>query len=231
MKRQKIGKYLLYAFGEILLIIIGILIAVNINQRIQDSKDREFRCIYLNELQEMFEHDIADVESNIRGFKTWNPHIEELYRSLGSDKLFEIDSIYSKFGIVGNYISFGQRSKTKVEELKFSTINLIKNRDLKNRILLYQDQEISFIRVLEGKYENIGEDIRKYYSQYFNGYNYQPAYPLDIKKVNGDNTYKQLVFQRLKMNYTLQEQYEKLNKNQLEIKDLLKEEIGSNCKE
>jgi hypothetical protein len=39
LNKNKVGKYLLYAFGEIILVIIGILIALNINQRSEQKKE------------------------------------------------------------------------------------------------------------------------------------------------------------------------------------------------
>ncbi|TVZ60154.1 hypothetical protein NA63_2704 [Flavobacteriaceae bacterium MAR_2010_105] len=38
LNKNKVGKYLLYAFGEIILVVIGILIALNLNQRSEQKK-------------------------------------------------------------------------------------------------------------------------------------------------------------------------------------------------
>ncbi len=229
LNKTQIGKYFLYAIGEILLIIIGILIAVNINERIKKSEDAKLRCTYLNELLYTFEYDIKDVKGNIKAFKEWNPKIHNLFNALKGDTLSKIDSLYEKFGTVGNFIFFGQRSKSKIEELKYSNTNLIKNRKLKNKILLYQDENISFIRVLEKRYDLVGEDIRDYYTNHFKGYNYGKAFPINIETIKKDNRYFSLVFQRLKMNYLLQEHYEKLILKQEEIKVLIIQEIEKNC--
>ena len=99
------------------------------------------RCTYLNELLYTFEYDIEDVESNLRGLRVWNPKIHTVFDALQYDSLAQVDSLYDKLGSVGNYIFFGQRSKTKIEELKYSPENLIENRELKNRILLYEEQQ------------------------------------------------------------------------------------------
>lgn len=229
-RKRNISKYLLKGLGEVLLIIIGILIAVNIDEWIKKSKELELRCIYLNELKYTFEYDINDVQENIEAFDRWNPQIHDLLNALRDNKLEETDSLYHKFGTVGNFIRFGQRSKTKIEELKYSNINLIKNRELKNNILLYQDDKISFIRHLETRYDLIGEDIRKYYAENFRGYNYNPAYPVDLEKIKKDNLYFSLVYQRLKMNYLLRSHYDRLIAEQKKINNLLVEEIEKTCK-
>lgn len=231
MDRKRIRKYMIYAIGEILLIIIGILIAVKINDYVQRSNDDKLRCIYLNELRYTIEYDIEDVEGNIRGFEKWNPKIYEIFNALQEDTLSRVDSLEDKLGVVGNYIVFGQRSKTKIEELKFSDINLIENRILKNKILLYQDNSVDFIRNIEVRYDLIGEDLRKFYSKNFKGFNYGKATPLDLQKLEKDNYYFNLVLQRLKMNSTLQRIYGRLLVEQNEILQLLSEEIEKDCSE
>jgi len=230
IKENRFSKYLLYAIGEILLIIIGILIAVNIDQSIKESKAKEERCIYLNELLYTFEFDIKDVEENIGAFDTWNPMIQDLLVALVEDKLEEVDSLNHKFGTVGNYISFGQRSKSKIEELKYSNNSLIENRELKNKILLYQNNNISHLKALENSYNLIGEDIRKYYMKNFVGFNYGLAYPINMDELKQDNTYRSLVYQRLSTSLNLRNHHNNLLKEQREIHKLLVDEIENNCK-
>jgi hypothetical protein len=227
--KDEIGKYLLYGIGEVFLIIIGILIAVNINESIKKSEHSRLSCTYLNELLFTFEYDIKDVEGNIHGLEIWNPKMHDLYRGLRDDKLNEVDSLYDKFGTVGNFIYFGQRSKTKIEELKYSNISLIKNRELKNKILFYQDESITFIRMLEERYGLVGEDIRKYYTKNFKGYNYGKAFPLSLKQIKEDNSYTSLVYQRLKISYLLKDHYDRLIIKQEEIKALILQELEGNC--
>lgn len=226
----KLKKYLFYTIGELVLIILGILIAVNINNRVSNSKEDETRCAYQNELLFALKYDLKDTEENISSFKKWNPMIRDLYDALNSNSLEKVDSLNLKFGTVNNFIYLGQRSKSKIEELKYSPINLIKNRELKNKILLYQDEKIGFIKVLEERYKFIGEDLRKYYTKNFKGYNYRPAYPLDLDKIKKDNEYQSLVYQRLSMNYLLSRNYEELGESQKNIIQALEDGIGNDCK-
>ncbi|MEM7572900.1 MAG: hypothetical protein AAF433_08365 [Bacteroidota bacterium] len=230
-KRKTAWHYLLYALGEILLIIIGILIAVKINESVKQAEVAELRCTYLNELLYTFDYDIEDVEGNLRALDKWIPKIRSVFDGLQYDSLATVDSLHEKLGTVGNFIFFGQRSKTKIEELKFSPVNLIENRDLKNRILLYEDDKVSFIRLIERKYELIGEDLRQYYARNFRGFSYGPAVPLDIEVVAEDPYYFSLVLERLRMNYNLEDHYEALNDEQKAIRGLILEEIEKTCRD
>jgi len=52
---RRLGKYLLYAAGEILLVVIGILIALQVDNRNEEKKDRRKELAYL----ERFQKDLA----------------------------------------------------------------------------------------------------------------------------------------------------------------------------
>ncbi|MFT4565988.1 MAG: hypothetical protein ACI9FN_000941 [Saprospiraceae bacterium] len=49
MEKNKTGEYLKYAIGEIILVVIGILIALSINNQNEVRKDRKFETKALNE--------------------------------------------------------------------------------------------------------------------------------------------------------------------------------------
>lgn len=57
IKENKVTKYLLYAFGEIILVIIGILIALNLNQRNEQRKvEAKIDAIFEDVLEELAEN-------------------------------------------------------------------------------------------------------------------------------------------------------------------------------
>lgn len=52
MERNKTGKYLKYAIGEIILVVIGILIALQINNQNESYKADQIEQTYLNRLKQ-----------------------------------------------------------------------------------------------------------------------------------------------------------------------------------
>ena len=50
IKTGKLKQYTLYAIGEILLVVIGILIALGINSRVEQNKQKELEQTYLKAL-------------------------------------------------------------------------------------------------------------------------------------------------------------------------------------
>lgn len=226
LSENKLTKYLVYALGEIILVVIGILLAVYINERITENKNNAIRCEYLEELKFTFEYDIKDVKENISALEKWNPKLEKLLSSIQNKKLLELepDSISDKIGVADKYIFFGQRSKSKIEELKYSNIDLIKNRKLKNKILLYQDSEIMFLRNVERRYNLVDEERRQYFTRNI------ITGELTLKQIESDRQFFSVVYQKYKMNGVIQNIYNKILKEQLEIKKLLESELEMSCK-
>ncbi|MDT0554121.1 DUF6090 family protein [Urechidicola vernalis] len=65
LSEGKTGKYLKYAIGEIILVVVGILIALQINTWNEEKKERVQEQKYLNEIKENLESDLLQIE-NIR---------------------------------------------------------------------------------------------------------------------------------------------------------------------
>jgi uncharacterized membrane protein YgaE (UPF0421/DUF939 family) len=63
MEKNKTGKYLKYAIGEIILVVIGILIALSINN--WNTKQQEIRELhgYLNSIKKNIQEDLGRVGS------------------------------------------------------------------------------------------------------------------------------------------------------------------------
>jgi len=79
MKQNKTSRYIKYAIGEIFLVVIGILIALQINNWQQDRRDREQEYRYINDL--------------INDFKQDSIKLKELKLQAGTTALAK-DSIY-----------------------------------------------------------------------------------------------------------------------------------------
>ena len=65
LSENKISKYVLYAIGEIFLVVIGILIALQINNWNETRKEQNLELALLQEMQENLKADILDMEDNI----------------------------------------------------------------------------------------------------------------------------------------------------------------------
>lgn len=69
LTENKFSKYLLYAIGEIVLVVIGILIALQINNLNEQSKKENLRKSYVNSLKKDLELDVVLLEKQISQFE------------------------------------------------------------------------------------------------------------------------------------------------------------------
>jgi hypothetical protein len=65
LNENKFSKYLIYAFGEIILVVIGILIALWINNWNNENQTKEIEIKYLTEIRNNLKRDVKDVRFNI----------------------------------------------------------------------------------------------------------------------------------------------------------------------
>ncbi|MGB5238163.1 MAG: hypothetical protein WBM43_12745 [Flavobacteriaceae bacterium] len=65
LSENKFSKYLVYAVGEILLVVIGILVALQINQWKQEQDLKQLEKTYLKRLLIDLDHDVTNIEAAI----------------------------------------------------------------------------------------------------------------------------------------------------------------------
>jgi len=65
IEQNNVRKYLLYAIGEILLVVIGILIALQINNWNEQKKIRAYELTMLQEVNESLKSDLEFLNTNI----------------------------------------------------------------------------------------------------------------------------------------------------------------------
>ena len=66
MEKNKTGKYLKYAIGEIILVMIGILLALQVNNWNEQRKDRKKEQVVLKQLQEDFQANLIQLEEKMK---------------------------------------------------------------------------------------------------------------------------------------------------------------------
>jgi len=66
LTQNKVSNYLLYSIKEIVLVVIGILIALQINNWNKNSKQRKIEYEYLVSLIEEFGHNLLELDSEMK---------------------------------------------------------------------------------------------------------------------------------------------------------------------
>ena len=75
MEKNKTGKYFKYAIGEIVLVIIGILIALGINENVKNRNNLELRDLYIIQLND-------EANRNIKQLKYFKNKTSEMIKEV-----------------------------------------------------------------------------------------------------------------------------------------------------
>ena len=125
--------YVVYAFGEILLVVIGILIALQINNWNEERKNKIKEIEYLKALQKEFHLNLFELERDIKGLKRIRGNIKEAIKYTGPvdveinnmelSKLiravFAENTEYEpQIGVVEGIINSGNLNRISNEELR-----------------------------------------------------------------------------------------------------------------
>jgi hypothetical protein len=167
MEKNKTGKYLKYAVGEIVLVVIGILIALQINNWNEIRKQDLKQSIYLNGLKTDFKQSktalIRVIIKTERVAKTTDTFITLIKKKGDALSQIKIDSLsggsagFTVFmpseGVINDIIGSGK-------------LDMIKNNGLRTKIASW-DADLRMIRENEILSKNISINYNDHISQYF----------------------------------------------------------------
>ena len=139
--KNKVSQYLLYAIGEIILVVLGILIALKINNINTNKVNEQLEVNYLSAISDNLGEDILDLEERLAKDSLHLTAYTQLIQA------FSVDSIKSnelalKFIIHNSaVINYFNPQNSVFEEMKSSgKLNLITGEALRFAILEYYNQ-------------------------------------------------------------------------------------------
>lgn len=140
---NKFSKYLIYAVGEIVLVVIGILIALGVNNWNQDKKDQRLGKELLIRIQRDLVKDTLNFKSSIDRNNRLRKDLKSLLVNLydGVDSIEEVQSMSETWDQLLDQ-AFSPNDNTYQSILSSGSLGLIANQDLKDAIInLYSDYE------------------------------------------------------------------------------------------
>ena len=210
---NKNAKYFKYAIGEIILVVIGILIALQINNWNENRVNQKKIKNYVVNLIQDLKNDTVQTHRRIRGIKHQINYIDSTANYFRKKKIRAITNIDAIYELNFNY---GYKPLTwfdaTIEEIKNSgSLNLIKNDSLREKIISYysftnhlnqdylQDSNLASTldnlqaKIININYPNIkafkdsiGSYYRKPKSAWLQSYTYKKAKDLDLKLLTTD---------------------------------------------
>ncbi len=130
----KTGKYLKYAIGEIVLVMVGILLALQINNWNESKKEQAITNKYLSGFVSDLEKDRAQLDTLINTRKKQRVSAKALVNMIESNE-YDIDSFYDHFYFLFSFYRFIPNSNTLEEVLNSSHLRFITDENIKNRLL------------------------------------------------------------------------------------------------
>ena len=137
LMENKTGKYFKYAVGEILLVVIGILIALGINNWNENRKYRKQEVEILKSFKKSIENDLVQLDGAFKRYSESRNSIDYLIKHLERGLPYN-DSLKFHFGNL-NVLHHLVVKNSVFENLKSKGFDLISNEILKEDIITFYD--------------------------------------------------------------------------------------------
>ncbi len=136
LNEGKTSKYFKYAIGEIILVVIGILIALQINNWNEDKIDRRIEKTIMRNINVEFKNNLFKIKTSIKNYKETEQSIRLLmsYMKFSSEQLSQINVDSLIENSIDTY-DFRPTQNALTEIISSGNLKLITNDSLKNMLL------------------------------------------------------------------------------------------------
>ncbi|GAA4816676.1 DUF6090 family protein [Litoribaculum gwangyangense] len=238
LNEGKTANYLKYALGEIILVVIGILIALQINNWNEKRKEKAFETEMLQSFKESLSSDLSDIEYNIKQHIKGLAACDSILIFLKPDIDVNIDTLSTLFADAF-FVTRFVYSTSAFESLKAKGVNIISNKSLQKKIVDVYDSRYRFFAVSENDFiENYWLGIQHIFPTRFEeGLNYDlnskgypgSLKPRDVEALKNDKEF--IYYLKTNRNWTnliINFHYEGLKSNIVELLDLIDKELKLN---
>lgn len=187
LSENKFGKYMTYAIGEIILVVIGILIALQINNWNEDHKARQLEIMLLENIQKDFELDTIDINFNLRYHSQFINEEKKLLNFLSSD--LDKPTITIDYNAALSTPLIIMLHESTFANIQNNSIAILSNNNLRKDIARFYDFFSGVIKKIENDPKTYGTYHLKlpYFQKYFkldpNGE------PMSLKNVENQDYY------------------------------------------
>ncbi|MEM0992426.1 MAG: DUF6090 family protein [Bacteroidota bacterium] len=185
--RRGMWQYLLYAIGEIFLVVIGILFALQINNWNEERKLAQLETELIQEVQNGLKNDLADVQVNLKYTEYRIKSQNALINWLESDLPYH-DSLTTYFAGFYSFSTFAG-NESPYETLKQLGLRNIRSDTLRNQIEhLYDIVYPAYVSMCDLYIEEINK-IELLNARHFEGLYAKDMRPLNMQKIKSDKAY------------------------------------------
>ena len=188
LSEGKTGQYLKYAIGEILLVMIGILLALQVNTWNEKRKADQLQFEILQELRQSLESDLDDVERKIRMQGRIMQNQTIFIEWVESNENFS-DTLSRTIFNTYNWTNFDAYDGP-FETLKQLGMRNIRNDSLRNQISKLYDIVYTDYYLISERYERMLSELFKLSGGHFSELFSQSTKINDIEQLRSDMAYK-----------------------------------------
>lgn len=142
INQSNIKKYALYAIGEIVLVVIGILIALQINNWNEKNKIKNEELKILTEIKKSLKDDLRNLKINLRTNVSSKRSLNIIKEQIALEKPTNDSLNYFYYAIL--FTNTVDITTGPYETLKSKGLDLISNDSLRNNIVLYYEQTVKY---------------------------------------------------------------------------------------
>ncbi len=155
---NKTGKYFKYAIGEIILVVIGILIALQINNWNETQKSAKQEKTYYCKIAEDLQVDINNIDSSL---VTIDKRLESSEKFLKNLLKIQNDKavIFKDFITTFRYYKFIPTKAAIVDITSSGKLEQLRNQTLKKRILSHYTSQDNSIHIIDINYNALIEQL------------------------------------------------------------------------
>ena len=198
MSENKTGRYLKYAIGEIILVMIGILLALQVNNWNNNRIDRSNERKILLELKKGLELDkekmhVALKESKVAVEKM--KRLKQLLNNKDHNYSKDLDELFGQvYGIRKVFLN-----RAFYEDLKASGLRIINNERIRLQIVqLFEENYVELSNIFNFAEPSVNDVTRPYYLKNFENIDFKDsATPTNFNFVWNDTYYHNIVDYRI----------------------------------
>ena len=182
LTKNQYFNYFLFALAEIFLVVVGILIAFQIDNWSEQEKRKIEEKKMLVEIKTALEEDVKTISRNIKTHRRYKASCEILLEVLSTNTPYS-DSLDVHFGRMSNHSNFFPNISA-YETLKSKGLDLISNDVLKIQIADYYEHDIKLAFAFEKTNESIYPIAVEMYYENFDSWKFlNSAKPRDFESL------------------------------------------------
>jgi hypothetical protein len=227
LTENKFSKYLIYAMGEILLVMIGILLAFQVNSWNDQRKRDLLEIDILKELKQNLMVDIVDIDENI-SLHEQSLKSSQIISSVIENNLPNNDSLNNHFSNI-ILVPMFLPTKTAYENLKLTGTTILDNDSLRLAIIELYERKYAFLKdVVDGERVKMVNDLNGFYRNEFSSIDFfSKSYPVNFEELIKNQVYSNYVNYQKTISKFILVRYENTKEETNNLIILINEELDN----